>query len=146
MTKLTISPQGTPDVVVEDDRAEALELAAPAVVVETDEGDDVTPKPTLPEAATKNADGTVTLKLSKPVVLTIEKNGKRREETYDTLTFNELTGLDRRLVSQSPQEQQEVLFVARSARISSARMNAIWDRLAMRDIKRIEKVLTFLSE
>lgn len=146
MTKLTISQQGAPDVVVEEEGAGTQDQAAPALVVETDEGDDAAPKPTLPEAATKNPDGTVTLKLSKPVTLTIEKNGKRREEVYDTLTFNELTGLDRRLVSQSPQEQQEVLFVARSAKISSARMNAIWDRLAMRDIKRIEKVLTFLSE
>lgn len=144
MSKLTISQQGAPDdVVVDEDNVEAQETAA-VVVIEDDE--EAAKKPELPPNAKLNDDGTVTLTLSKAVTITVKKGTKVAEESYATLTFRELTGLDRRLVSQAPESQQEVLFVARSTGISSARMNAVWDKLGMRDIKRIEKVATFLSE
>lgn len=145
MTKLTISPKEAPaETVVDDDDAEAQETVAAVVVVEDDE--EAARKPELPPNAKLNDDGTVTLTLTKTVTITVKKGQKVAEENYATLTFRELTGLDRRLVSQAPESQQEVLFVARSTGISSARMNAVWDKLGMRDIKRIEKVATFLSE
>jgi hypothetical protein len=145
VTKLSISPKGAPDdVIVDDDAAETQENASAAVVIEDDE--EAPKKPELPPNAKLNDDGTVTLTLTKAVTITVKKGSKVAEEHYTALTFRELTGLDRRLVSQAPESQQEVLFVARSTGISSARMNAIWDKLGMRDIKRIEKVATFLSE
>jgi hypothetical protein len=145
VTKLSISPKGAPDdVVVDDETAEAQESASAAVVIEDDE--ETAKKPELPPNAKVNEDGTVTLTLTKTITITVKKGSKVAEENYATLTFRELTGLDRRVVSQAPESQQEVLIVARSTGISSARMNAIWDKLGMRDIKRIEKVATFLSE
>jgi hypothetical protein len=145
VTKLTISPQGADEVIVDDDKAETQEAATAAVVVVED--DEEAPKrPELPPNAKLNDDGTVILTLTKKVTISVKKGQKVAEEHYAALTFRELTGLDRRFVSQAPESQQEVLFVARSTGISSARMNAVWDKLGMRDIKRIEKVATFLSE
>lgn len=142
--KLSISPAGASPVV---DESEETQESTAVVVVVDDESDGAPKKATLPPEAKLEDDGTVTLTLSKPVTLTVKKgSGKTSEEVYGTLTFHELTGLDRRLVTQAPAEQQEVLFVARAAKISAVRMNAIWDLLPMRDIKRIEKVITFLAE
>jgi mRNA-degrading endonuclease toxin of MazEF toxin-antitoxin module len=145
VSKLSISPkEARAETVVDDDDAEAQETVAAVVVVEDDEA--AAKKPELPPNAKLNEDGTVTLTLTRTITITVKKGQKVAEENYTELTFRELTGLDRRVVSQAPESQQEVLFVARSTGISSARMNAVWDKLGMRDIKRIEKVATFLSE
>ena len=94
-----------------------------------------------------NDDGTVTLTLSRPVKFTVKRaSGKVSEEVYTDLTFHELTGLDRRVVSQAPDGQQAAMLIGRATKISSARMSAIIDLLPLRDIKRIEQVITFLSE
>lgn len=85
--------EGAPDVV--EDVSEALSRST-AVVVEDEEPG----KKGLPARAALNADGTVTLQLVKPVVLTISKGGQERSETFAELTFRELTGADLRVVAQ----------------------------------------------
>lgn len=149
VNKLKIDPHGAEEAtVVIDEQDEALESAAGSVVVVDDEEADEAPKKaTLPTAAVRNDDGTVTLTLSRPVKLTVKRSsGKNGEEFYKTLTFHELTGLDRRVVAQAPDSQQEAMLIGRATKISSARMSAIIDLLPWRDIKRIEQVVTFLSE
>lgn len=148
VSKLKIDPAGlTATVVVEDENDGAQESAGSIVVIDDEDGEPSLKKTQLPPEAKLNDDGTVTLTLSKPVALTVKKSsGKTSEEVYKTLTFREMTGLDRRLAAQAPENQREVTVVARSAGITTVRMSAIMDLLTMRDITRIEKVITFLSE
>ena len=149
VNKLRIDPHGAEDdAVVIDEQDEAQENAAAAVVVVDDEDADAAPKKAvLPTAAVQNDDGTVTLTLSRPVKFTVKRStGKSSEEVYKTLTFHELTGLDRRVVAQAPEGQQEAMLIGRATKISAARMGAIIDLLPLRDIKRIEQVITFLTE
>lgn len=150
VNKLKIDPHGVEDAaIVIDEQDEAQEIGGKqAVVVVEDEDAEVAPKKAvLPSAAVQNDDGTVTLTLSRPVKFTVKRaSGKASEEVYKALTFRELTGLDRRVVAQAPEGQQEAMLIARATNISSARMSAIIDLLPLRDIKRIEQVITFLSE
>jgi hypothetical protein len=142
VTKLTISPQGATDLVDED---ETEELKQPGIVVEDE--DEHAGKAELPLRATLNEDGTVTLKLIKPVVLTISKGGKERQETYAELTFRELTGADLRVVAQEKDEMKRtILTLARATGMSSVRMNVLFDRLAQRDVGGATAVISYFQE
>lgn len=142
MTKLTISPQGAPDLVDDDETEEPRQSA---VIVEDD--DELERKPTLPARATLNADGTVTLKLVKPITLTISKAGKERQETCAELTFRELTGADLRIVAQEKDEMKRtILTLARATGMSSPRMNVLFDRMAQRDVGGATAVISYFQE
>lgn len=153
VNKLKIDPHGVEDAAVvideQEEQDETQEIGGKQAVVIVDDEDfhEAPKKATLPTAAVQNDDGTVTLTLSRPVKFTVKRaSGKASEEVYTDLTFHELTGLDRRVVSQTPEGQQEAMLIGRATKISSARMSAIIDLLPLRDIKRIEQVITFLSE
>ncbi|WP_100965355.1 phage tail assembly protein [Bosea sp. FBZP-16] len=141
MTKLTISPQGAPDL-VDEDESEVQEHAA--VIVEDDEE---AKKADLPARATLNANGTVTLKLVKPITLTISKGGKERQEVCAELTFRELTGADLRVVAQEKDEMKRtILTLARATGMSSPRMNVLFDRMAQRDVGGATAVISYFQE
>lgn len=145
MTKLTISPQGAADAVVEEDEGEELKQTS-AVVVEDDlAAESLTGK--LPARALLNDDGSVTLPLIKPVTLTIRKGEKEHQETYKELVFHELSGLDMRLVTQEKDEmKQTVMTLARATRMPSVRMNVLFDRLSQRDIKGATDIIKYFQD
>lgn len=111
-------------VVIEDD-------GAAAVVVDEDGelGGD------LPTGATRNADGSVTLKLTRPVSVTVRsaRNGER-QETYAELTFRDLTGADVRAIQAASPASQPIVMLARSTGIREAVMNRLFDLMRAADI------------
>lgn len=132
--------QGRPDVV--EDANEALSLSG-AVVVEDEEPG----KKGLPARATLNADGTVTLQLVKPVVLTISKGGQERSETFSELTFRELTGADLRVVAQEKDDMRRtIMTLARATGTTSVVMNVLFDRMAQRDVAGATEVIGYFQE
>ncbi len=145
MTKLTISPKGAPDAVVDESDADEPRRG-PAVVVEAEDGEQ--PKAgQLPARATLNDDGSVTLALVKPVTLTIRKGENEKQETYAELTFRELTGADLRVVAQEKDEMKRtILTLARATGMSSVRMNVLFDRLAQRDVGGATAVISYFQE
>lgn len=143
MTRISISPKGAPDTVVDESDDEG-QARGPAVVVEDDEQ----PKAgQLPARATLNDDGSVTLALVKPVTLTIRKGENEKQETYAELTFRELTGADLRVVAQEKDEMKRtILTLARATGMSSVRMNVLFDRLAQRDVGGATAVISYFQE
>lgn len=145
MTRLSISPKEAPAPIVDEDETEELRQTS-AVVVE-DDGAEEGLAGKLPPRAVLNDDGSVTLPLTKPVTLTIRKGDKDTPETYTNLVFHELTGADMRLVTQEKDEmKQTVMTLARSTRMSSVRMNVLFDRLSQRDIKGATDIIKYFQE
>ncbi len=120
----------------------AAEIRA-AVVVE-DEGEEKTTK--LPARAIRNDDGTVTLPLLAPVTLTIKTGRGSSDETYSELVFHEMTGADLRLIAQAKPEMQTIVALARATRISTPRMNGLFDLLKAKDVTAAAAVISFLQE
>lgn len=123
--------------VVDEDAKVAATAELPADVVD----EDVDPLDRLPPLAVTNADGTVTLPLKFPVELQIRKDGKIRVDCYFELTFHRLTGADFRAIGAVSEEMQTVVAIGRSARMSQAVMNALFDRMDAADIAAAGQVL-----
>lgn len=147
MTKLRVDPHGVADSVVDESKTEELP-AGTGVVVEEDAADGGEPKQAkLPARARLNEDGSVTLKLVRPVTLKITTGGKQREEIYQELVFHELSGLDLRLAAQESDEMKRTLVtLARATSMPLVRMTVLFDLLAQRDVTAMTAVVTFLSE
>lgn len=135
-----------------DDGEELAGAAAspdtPVVVVEGENGDELGGGE-LPARAVLNDDGSVTLALVKPIVLRIKSstNGKEREETYRELVFHELTGLDLRLAAQESDDMKRtIVTMARATRMTTVRMNVLFDRLAQRDVKGATDIIAYFQE
>lgn len=142
MTKLSISRKGAPDAVVEEDESDELQPATTGVVVEDEEAEE--PKAKLPKRAVVNEDGSVTLPLVEKATIIIRKDGKDRQEAYTELTFHRLKGIDLRLVTQEPTEMKRtIMALARSTRMSSGRMNALFDNLDQRDVEGATEVIAY---
>lgn len=89
----------------------------------------------LPEGATQNADGTVTLRLQNPVSVKIKKaTGEIREETYSSLTLRPFTGADLRAIQSTSAEMQNIVTFSRAAGIREVVMNSLYDRMNATDI------------
>lgn len=89
----------------------------------------------LPDQATQNADGTVTLVLQAPVNLKIKKaSGEMRVETYSELTLRPFTGADLRAIQSTSGEMQNIVMLARAAGVSEQVMNVLYDKLNASDI------------
>jgi len=89
----------------------------------------------LPKGAVRNGDGTVTLKLLKAVELQIrDQSGRVRVESYETLTFNYLTGVDLRAIRAAKESEQNIVAFARATRMSLAVMNKLFDKMHVADI------------
>lgn len=132
----------------EDATAAAAPSDTPVVVVEGENGDELGGGE-LPARAVLNDDGSVTLALVKPIVLRIKSsaNGKEREETYRELVFHELTGLDLRLAAQESDDMKRtIVTMARATRMTTIRMNVLFDRLAQRDVKGATDVIAYFQE
>ncbi len=100
----------------------------------------------LPDQATPNSDGTVTLKLLYPRTLVTKKDGKTRERLYDSLTFHRLNGADQRAIAAAREDMMSVVAIAQSAKISLAVMNVLFDKMDAADIQNAGQVLNhFLS-
>lgn len=144
MTRLSISPKGATDAVVDESDADEPRRG-PAVVIEED--GEQAKAGQLPARATLNDDGSVTLALVKPVTLTIRKGENEKQETYAELTFRELTGADLRVVAQEKDEMKRtILTLARATGMSSVRMNVLFDRLAQRDVGGATAVISYFQE
>lgn len=130
-------------VVIEDAEDQAVATAA-GVVVDDDAAE--SKKATLPERAIRNDDGTITLPLLKPVSLTIKTAAGQREETYDSLTFREMTGLNLRMIAQAPPEKQTVVALAQATGIKQHRMDPLFDNMLARDVTAAAAVISFLQE
>ena len=151
MTKLTISPKDpTETVVVEDEEGTQLpraEDAGAGVVVEDKEDDEEEDlKELLPKRAVINEDGSVTLPLVESASITIRKDGQERKETFGALTFHRLKGIDLRLVTLEPTEMKRtIMALARSTRMSAARMNALFDNLDQRDVQGATDIIAYFQ-
>lgn len=96
----------------------------------------------LPEGATQNADGTVTLRLQKPVRVKIKKaTGEIREETYSSLTLRPFTGADLRAIQSTPAEMQNIVTFSRAAGIREVVMNSLYDRMNATDIIKAAEIM-----
>lgn len=126
------------DTIVLDDE-QATQPAAAAYVTEEEPGAGVIDEDAqlgdLPARATRNADGTITLPLRKPVTLTIRNSrGGERSQTFETLTLRDLTGADFRAIQAASPAAQPIVTLARSTGTREAVMNALYDRMAAADI------------
>lgn len=133
--------------VIDDSEDEAVGGPAAAVgaaIVIEDGSEEKAAK--LPARAVRNEDGSVTLTLSAPVSLTVKTARGSSEEVYAELTFHELTGKDLRQIAQAKAEMQTVVALACASRISSARMNALFDQLKAKDVTAAAAVISFLQE
>ncbi len=95
----------------------------------------------LPKEAKRNANGTVTLTLHFPQVLSIRKDSKISERRFETLTFHRLTGRDQRAIASATDEMQTVVALAQSAKLNQAVMNALYEKMDMADITNCGRVL-----
>lgn len=139
-------------VVVIDDADEttaaAVSTGSAAVIVE-DEGSEEANRAELPARALLNDDGSITLALVKPIALRIKASntGKEREETYRELVFHELTGLDLRLAAQESDDMKRtIVTMARATRMTTVRMNVLFDRLSQRDVKGATDIIAYFQE
>jgi hypothetical protein len=140
-----VKTQGSTIVIDEsEDEGTGAQLATGAAIVIEDEGEDKRTK--LPARAVRNDDGTITLPLLAPVTLTVKNARGTKEERYDEIVFHEMTGLDLRLVAQAPAEKQTIVAMARAARISTQRMDALFDQLKAKDVTAATAVISFLNE
>lgn len=139
-----MTKQGATIVVDESEDEATGTPAAGATVVIEEEGEDKKTK--LPARAIRNEDGTITLPLLAPVTLTVKNARGTKEERYDEIVFHEMTGLDLRLVAQAPAEKQTIVALARAARISTQRMDALFDQLKAKDVTAATAVISFLNE
>lgn len=133
-----------PDVVEEGvviDEASAVALGQGDVIDEDADGSDQ-----LPDQATPNADGTVTLKLLYPRTLITKKDGKTRERLYDSLRFHRLNGADQRAIAAARDDMTSVVALAQSTKMNLAVMNVLFDKMDAADIQNAAQVLNhFLS-
>lgn len=145
MSKVSIIPKEVPAAVVDEDETEEIRQTSAVVVEDDSASESLAGK--LPPRAVLNDDGSVTLPLTKPVTLTIRKGEKDTPETYKELVFHELTGAGVRLVTQEKDEmKQTVMTLALSTRMSSVRMNVLFDRLSQRDIKGATDIIKYFQE
>lgn len=100
---------------------------------------------TLPDHARLNADGTVTLPLLFPVTLEFRKGsaGDVITEQYDEFTMHRLNGADMRAISAAGAGGMAHVAIARSARVSPAKMNIAFDRMDGADINAAGQVVSF---
>ncbi len=110
--------------------------------VDVDDDDDKI----LPRGCELNGDGSVTVKFTYPVSITIKANGATRSEDYDRLTFHRLRGADLAAMRSTAPEHQTLVLLSRSARIRHPIMAALYAKMDGADIARCDKVLgTFLG-
>lgn len=124
---------------------DAEDIGAPAASTVVDD-DAEAKKATLPARAIRNDDGSITLPLIRPVTLTVKSAAGQREETYDALTFREMTGLNLRMIAQAPPEKQTVVALAQATGIKQHRMDPLFDNMLARDVTAAAAVISFLQE
>ncbi len=96
--------------------------------------EDGDPLDKLPQRAIQNEDGSVTLPLSETVTVTTRKDGKVRDREYSELVFHRLRGVDLRAINSTSSDMQTIVALARSTRITTPLMSAIYDRMDGADI------------
>jgi hypothetical protein len=105
----------------------------------------------LPPGAKLNSDGTVTLTLRTPVVITTrDHSGREEHETYTELRINELTGKQMKsliaLRTERDQSRIAEFMLAATTGISEKVASVLFDRMRARDIKAFTEVSHFLNE
>ena len=133
-------------VVIEDDGMIDLPATGAGVVLEGEGDEAVAKQASLPERAIRNDDGTVTLRLIRPVTLTIRTSSGQSDEVYDTLTFREMTGLNLRMIAQAPPAKQTVVALSQATGIKQHRMEPLFDLMLARDVTAAAAVIGFLQE
>ncbi|AJY46480.1 hypothetical protein [Martelella endophytica] len=118
------------ETIVDEDTGVSVQKADDDIVDE----DATDPLDKLPSHAIRNADGTITLPLYETVRIKVRASGKIKEKVFESLTFHRLTGLDTRVISEAPDNLQNIVTFARSCRLNQAVMNAVWDKLDATDI------------
>lgn len=96
----------------------------------------------LPSGATRNADGSVTLKLQTPASVQIkDASGQVRIDEYNELIFYPLNGADLRAIYATKPDMYSVMCFARSTRIKVQVMNVLYDKLNASDIIKGSSIL-----
>ena len=95
----------------------------------------------LPECATVNADGSVTLPLMSEITFDVKKDGKVSSVRYTELTFHRLNGAAFRAIGATSEERKPAVTFARSCRIADVIMFKIFDEMDMADIANGGKVM-----
>jgi hypothetical protein len=100
----------------------------------------------LPEGATRNADGTVTLTLAYPVTLTFRLPGgpEVQQKSFAELVLRRLTGLDMRRVIGARGGRSAQVALARSADLSEARIALLYAKMDASDISAANAVVASL--
>jgi hypothetical protein len=96
--------------------------------VDSDAGDG------LPEEATVNDDGSITLRLKYPRTIKILKNGITTEQVYTSLTFNRLTGADLNAIRAASEASASYVGFSRSTRVPAVIMRNLFDIMDGYDI------------
>ena len=127
-----------PDAVVDLDASDETTSTTIRPAVDVDDDDDKI----LPKGCEVNGDGSVTVKFTYPVDITIKANGATRSEPYDRLTFHRLRGADLAAMRSTAPEHQSLVLMSRSTRIRHPIMAALYAKMDGADIARCDKVLS----
>lgn len=149
----TLADDGDPadaavPVLGEDGAAPPPAAADPAVAVIRDEGEDGAGgdgDDDLPPHAVREDGGRVRLPLRFPCAVQYRRYGtdEVRRESLAALVFHPLTGADMRAISAQDRDEMAVFAVARSARLSPAKMRLFFDGMDARDANACTQVVGF---
>lgn len=119
---------------------ELADEAAPAAdvpVMADDAGDG------LPAAAELQDDGSVVLPLARPVALRFRRAGSGEvvEEVHERLHLHRLTGADINAISTAAADKRAAVAIARAARMQTARMLMLYERMDGADVMAASAVL-----
>jgi hypothetical protein len=117
---------------------DALSAAAPVVIE-----DDANENP-LPKGATRNDDGSVTVKLRVPVALKWRKpGGDVTEDAYPEFTMHRLRGSDMMVIQQASKSELAMVAIAQSVRIPPARFKFLFNDMDAADIQTAGGVISY---
>jgi hypothetical protein len=123
-----------------------LVAAAPPSPAETSAEEDATGAVELPKAAVLAEDGSVTLKLKRPITVgTIEPGGAKGACVYAELTLHELTGADLRKLMSAKREDAPILMLQLSTRLTLHRARQLFDQMTQSDITALTRVIDFFD-
>lgn len=107
------------------------EARPPAVALVDERADFGDP---LPEAATLNDDGSITLALRREVTIVHKSERGERKQVLNELTFHRLTGADMRAISAVSGVHAQIVMFAKSARLRDVVMSKVFDVMDGADI------------
>lgn len=139
LTETTVSPEPVTSLAAEPDAA--ADIVETVDLVEGDQGE----TKGLPPTARLNKDGSVTLKLTYPVTLTVRRSDQVIEDRYEAFTLRRLNGADLRAALQLKTDLQGIALFARSAGLKQLVAEKLSDKMDLADFDAVAQVVDFFG-